>query len=498
MVNRHLWTRPGVLLLVATLFATACSGGGAPTSQGGAAPTQPSAAPTQASAAPTQPSAAPTAATAAAVGGNPNLKGEISVAYSATYVFDNDPDAVAWWNNIKQEFESKYPGATLKLIGIDGTDIDMMNKVALMYKSPSTTPDVLQLPTTFVGQYAASDYLLPLDDYLAKDAPFWNDFPKNIQDESRINGKVYAVNSGENDSGIYYNKEMLTKAGIQLPWKPKNWDEILDAARKVKQANPNVVPLWAAAGTSAGPTGILQGSGNLIYGSSTPIMLDDKTGKWVVKSPGLIEVLQFYKTVYSEGLGASTSDLFSPKAVGRPVVLMKDKQLAIAIGSNWYAAAWREPNRHWENAQDEAAATPIPTSKGQAPGVASTLGGWAYAISKSTKNPDLAWALIKVLEEDANSIKIATGSGFVPPSQKAGKAPDFVNYAPPFNAQFNEILPFAKPLPYDGNFPVYARALGDATGQIAQNPSMSIDDALKIIRDTMVNQLGEDKVEELQ
>src|SRR5581483_9323358 len=197
------------------------------------------------------------------------------------------------------------------------------------------------------------------------------------------------------------------------------WDEILDAARKVKQANPGVIPLWAAAGTSAGPTGILQGSGNMVYASSTPTMFDDKTGKWVVKSPGLQEVFQFYKTVYSEGLGATTSDLFNPKAVGRPVVLMKDQQLAIALGSNWYAAAWTEENRHWADAKDHAGAAPIPTSKGQPPGVAGTLGGWAYAISKNTKNPDLAWALIKVLEEDQNEVFIATKSGFVPPSQKA-------------------------------------------------------------------------------
>jgi multiple sugar transport system substrate-binding protein len=294
-----------------------------------------------------------------------------------------------------------------------------------------------------------------------------------------------------------YNNAMLKKAGIDVPWKPKTWDEILDAARKVKAANPGIVPFWAAAGTSAGPTGILQGSGNLVYGSSTPVMFDDKTQKWVVKSPGLTEVMQFYKTLYSEGLGASTSDLFNPKAVGRPVAMMKDQQLAMALGSNWYAAAWHEENRHWENAKDEAGTAAIPTSKGQAPGAASTLGGWAFAISKSSKNADLAWKLVKVLESDQNSLSMATGSGFVPPSQRVGKLPDFVNYAPPFNAAFNDYLPFAKPLPFDGNFPVYARGLGDATGKLAQEPSTSVDDALKILRDTVVNQIGADKVEEL-
>ena len=34
-----------------------------------------------------------------------DLKGEISVAYSATYVFGVDAQAVEWWNSIKQQFE---------------------------------------------------------------------------------------------------------------------------------------------------------------------------------------------------------------------------------------------------------------------------------------------------------------------------------------------------------------------------------------------------------
>src|SRR5207249_12121364 len=140
--------------------------------------------------------------------------------------------------------------------------------------------------------------------------------------------------------------------------------------------------------TSAGAGGVLQGSANMVYGSSTPTIYDYKTNKWVVDSPGLRETFQFYKSVYSEGLGGSTSDLFSPKAVGRPVVLLKDHQMAIAIGSNWFADAWTEENRHWPVAREEAASTPLPTSQGQEPGSASTLGGWAVGISATAKDKE--------------------------------------------------------------------------------------------------------------
>src|SRR5439155_5524302 len=92
-----------------------------------------------------------------------------------------------------------------------------------------------------------------------------------------INGKVYAVNTGENDSAIYYNTSMLTKAGISVPWAPKNWNDLLTAARAVKKSGQNVVSFWAPAGTSAGAGGVLQGSANMVYGSSTPTIYDYKT-----------------------------------------------------------------------------------------------------------------------------------------------------------------------------------------------------------------------------
>jgi len=430
-----------------------------------------------------------------------DMTGEITVAYSTTYVFDSDETSVIWWDKVKKEFEAAYPKAKLNLQGFNGTDVDLVNKVALEYKNTSTTPDVFMLPSGYVGQWVGSDYLLPLDSFVndATKAPFWSSFPKVIQDESRINGKAYAVNTGENNSAIYYNTAMLKKAGISVPWTPKNWDDLLTAARAVKKSGQNVVAFWAPAGTSAGAGGVLQGSANMVYGSSTPTIFDYTTKKWVVDSPGLREVFQFYKSVYSEGLGGSTSDLFSPKAVGRPVVLLKDHQMAIAIGSNWFADAWTEDNRHWATAAQEASAVPIPTSHGQAPGSASTLGGWAVAISKVTKHPELSWGLIKIMQGDDNQTYIANRAGFVPPNQKVAKSLGYLEFAPPFNKAFGDALPNSRLVPSEQEgYPAWVQGIGQATGQIATAPNTSVDAAIKILHDTVANQVGADKVETLK
>lgn len=120
------------------------------------------------------------------------------------------------------------------------------------------------------------------------------------------------------------------------------------------------------------------------------------------------------------------------------------------------------------------------------------------AVSKSTRNPDLAWALLELIEQPKYMIFIANKAGFVPPDMNVAKAPDYVNYAPPFNAAFGTFLPYDKLLPSNAGFAVWARGIEEATGRIAQDPSTTVPAALKIIQDTVVNQLGPDQVEDMR
>jgi multiple sugar transport system substrate-binding protein len=427
------------------------------------------------------------------------LSGQLTVLYSNNYVFNSDALATQWWNGIAAEWKAKYPNVKLNLVGVGGTDTDEMNKAALLFRDKSQAPDVVQLPTTYVSQFGGSGYLADLSKYVgsASSAPFWSKFPKNVQDMGRFNGTLYAINCGNNDSAVVFNKTLLAKAGVKMPWKPKSWADILAAARLVKKHEPGVYPLWMAAGVAAGPTNVLQGSGNLIFGTKSPTMFDAKTKKWVVDSPGLRDTLAFYKSVYSEGLGAPTSELFRPDSVGRPPLLFSQGKLAIAFGSNWYPTVWVDAKSAapWKAGAKTAGIAPIPTETGQGAGGASTIGGWAFAMGAHSKNPDAAWAFIQMASEDKNMLNEAIWSGFVPPNAKVGQEPKFVNYAPPFQLAFNDYAKYGTPLPTDQNFPVYARALNTATGQIAQHPDTTVEAALKLVKDNVTQQLGGSSVE---
>ncbi len=266
-------------------------------------------------------------------------KATISVAYAADTTFDTIPLGAKWWGAVQKEFEAKYPNVTLKLIPIAGGEPDFLTKLALLYHSASTSPDVTQFPSTEIALYESSGFLLPMDKYL-KGSSWFSQYPPVIQNEGKIGAHIYAVSAGENNNGLFYDKAILAKAGIKVPWQPKTWADVITAAKAIKKAEPKVIPLWTDAGTSAGPNGAGYGILNLLAGSKTPT-IQTSTGKMVVSSTGLLQTLNWYHEVFADGLGAPISDLFSENnAPNIPSTLFFKGQLGIAVGANFLGGNW--------------------------------------------------------------------------------------------------------------------------------------------------------------
>lgn len=411
----------------------------------------------------------------------------IKVAYGGTYCFDTTALTKQWWNQVKSEFQKAHPGVTVQLEPIPGSYNTIVDKLSLLYKSASTAPTVAEIPTGQIGLWAQSGYLLPMNKYL-KRTPWWKTFPKVIQSEGRFSGKVYAVNQGENDSALLYNQTMFKKAGIPLPWKPKKWATIIAAAKKVKAAEPTVIPLWLNAGTGSGANGLLQGINNLIVGTATPT-IEAKNGKLVVDSPGIRQALTFYKQALAAGLDAPVSTLFSPNAVTAPLSLFAKGKLAMAVGSNYYGGNWTKfiNAPYWATAPKEIGEAAIPTYNGK--GVASTLGGWDYSISSHTKHAKLSMDFVSLMEDEANSIDAANWAGWVPPDRHYWTATLFTKFAPPYQAFFANITPHATLTPSSANYSVWVQAMGEATGLLARKPTTSVATAVKTLESYVKNQL---------
>lgn len=428
-----------------------------------------------------------------------NVTGTITAEFDAGLTFDSTALGVAWWKRVASEFHSTYPKAHLVLQDVSGNLVAYTTKLALQFRAASTSPDVIQINSQYLGEFGAAGNLLALNHELTpSQAPYWSQYPANVRASDTIKGKVYGVDEGENIGAILYNKVLLKRAGIALPWKPKNWTAILSAAEAVKRKEPSVAPVWLAAGTSTGPGGIAQGTGNLILGTRQPTIFDEHTRKWVVDSAGMRQVLSFYKTLYGKGLGAPLSEVFSPNAIGNAPDLMAQGKVAIAIGENWYPGAWalQGSGATWPAAVKETGTAPIPTEYGQGTGTVTTLQGWAAAISHTSTNSKLAWDLIQIMQRPANVISLANTAGFVPPEPNLSHASAFVDFAP-LQAVIAAYLPSAKALPSsEAGYSAWVNGIEEATQQLASKPSgTSVASAAALAKSTIAGELSAGAVE---
>ena len=112
---------------------------------------------------------------------------------------------------------------------------DVPNQVTIM-ATGGNPPDISQLQGEAVITIAASGFLEPVDDLIPK--ALLSDLPQNIYDSSGLyQGKHYAVPWAPAENGFWYNKKLMTQAGLD-PTKPPTTMDELNAA--VAQAKPKL------------------------------------------------------------------------------------------------------------------------------------------------------------------------------------------------------------------------------------------------------------------
>lgn len=256
-------------------------------------------------------------------------------------------------------------------------------------------PDVFTLNATHIAPYARAGLVMDLTDTLKEAGVNLDDFVKPALDIYIIDGKVYALARDWDTIGLWYNKEMLKKAGVEPP---KTWDDIVPVARAVAKANPGVFPFII--GYNETYTGIW----NLIYQAGGSIIKPDLTSGW--DQPGNKEALQFmYDLTYKYKV------MPTPKEIGdqwTPSLLLSNKAAMVYSGT-WMTGYFKEnPNLD---------IAPIPMKPGS--DVTSLVHAVGTAISSFTKYPDAAKKFVVFLASDEAAKILATEAKVLPAKKSA-------------------------------------------------------------------------------
>ena len=134
-----------------------------------------------------------------------------------------------YFMQMAKEFEAANPGVT---VHIDVVSWDTLLQTLQTDISGGVTPDLSIIGTRWLLTFVKDGVAEPLDHFMTP--AFRDRFIGTFLEPGEINGTVYGLPIAASARAMFYNTEMLTKAGF--PDGPKTWDDVVAASRKIKAA----------------------------------------------------------------------------------------------------------------------------------------------------------------------------------------------------------------------------------------------------------------------
>jgi len=213
----------------------------------------------------------------------------------------DDQSNSIWWLAVNKAFEDAHPGVTIDFVKVPR---DSFADSMMVMFAGNTPPDIVHLASFEYQAFAEQGWLEDLGPYIAKGGPDlkgWAGQPKCVWQ-----GKTYCINLNYFGYLLFYNQALLKAAGVDLP---RNWDQYLDAARKITAAgagNSFGIGLHTTAGAGQYVTELL------CYVLDAGGYWTDNSGKPTIDTPAVIEGLRRWKLVQTEHLtplGVSADDM---------------------------------------------------------------------------------------------------------------------------------------------------------------------------------------------
>jgi len=276
-------------------------------------------------------------------------------------------------------------GASLGVSKINQTSVpaNTLIQTVLRQASSKTLPNVLMLDNPDIQQIAATGALAPLNDLgISADG-----YISGAVSAATYQGKLYGLQPGANTIAIFYNKNMLAKAGVQPP---RTWAELLSSAKKLTKA-----PRY---GFAFNATGDYEGSWQFL-----PPMWTNGGDETALKSPQVAQALQLYKSLIAAGSSSKSVVNWSQGNV--------DDQFVAGKAAMMLNGPWQIPTLTKVN----FGVVPFPVNKAGQTSVA-PLGGeaWTVPLNRDKAITQKAADLVKCMNSDANQLLWATQEGLVP------------------------------------------------------------------------------------
>lgn len=291
---------------------------------------------------------------------------------------DGDKVVIQWWDSMTSDatqgaiqsiiadYEAAHPNVKIERTYISFADIK--NKL-LLGSVGNQMPDIVWLDNPDHQAFAAAGILADLTDEIKE----WGQADKYYEgpwSSTMYEGKNYGVPIGSNNLALYYNKDMLEDKGIAPP---SNWEELKEAAKQLTTSDVYGLAMTAVK-TEEGTFQFLP----LMYQAGADIDSFD--------SPGTVEAATLLQDMVKNGY--MSKEVINQKQ-SDTVVQFSTGKVAMMINGTWQIPLLRKEGKvNWGVVE-------LPVNKQGG----TILGGENWAITKASKNKDVAFDIIKFANE---------------------------------------------------------------------------------------------------
>lgn len=282
-----------------------------------------------------------------------------------------------------QKFKKDNPDVDIKMTEIPGEEFRSKMTAAI---TAGTVPDLIysftesQAPLIATGGFdAVPDGLVDEDDF----------FPA-MWDNSLYDGVQYGVPWYTYANVSYYRSDLVEAAGAELP---TDWDSLRAFGEKLKASGVEYpLGLYVAYDDyTAWQLGVFAAQNGGSF-------LSEDGSEWTLNSPENVEALEFYSSLFKEGLASPDGPAFLDIVPWTS----QGKNASIIDGGPWFASWFDDANgagwgdEHLDFVQNPTGPTGI---------AASTTGGGSWLVPSDSENKDAAWKFARFMSEPESQIE---------------------------------------------------------------------------------------------
>ena len=315
----------------------------------------------------------------------------------------------AWWGSQDRHnrtikaielFQQLHPNVTITYEFAGFTDY--FTKMST-YATGGNLPDLMQQDYATINEWSRNGLLTPLDDFVNDNTINLKDIPKASIDGGKIDGKLVAINLGNNSQSMMLDVDAFQKAGIPLPDQSWTWDDFEKIATELHSklgilgSGPNLddIQMWKSLYLGYGQWGFSVDGKSLGYTNDQPF----------------IDYLKMLMRLQDAGAITSQQEEIASYRAGNvealPIVSCKDATQS--LWSNQLVAAWTAAG---ENRHFKLNMLPLPKDGGKPENYLKP--SQFISITRDSKHPKEAAMFIDFITNNVDANKILLGERGVP------------------------------------------------------------------------------------